>query len=140
MFTGAVEVLAGLLLTTRRTTLLGALIGLAAMTHVFVLNMCFDVPVKLYSFNYLVMAIFLLAPDLPRLIRVLVLGQAVEARPFTPLAGQRHARSTALVLRTLLVVAMVYGQIRGSYKTLERHVRRPAAARGWPLGTRLDAS
>ena len=58
MFTGAVEVLAGLLLTTRRTTLLGALVALAAMTHVFALNMCFDVPVKLYSFNYLMMAIF----------------------------------------------------------------------------------
>ena len=57
-FTGAIEVLAGLLFTTRRTTLLGALITLVAMTHIFALNMCFDVPVKLYSFNYLIMAVF----------------------------------------------------------------------------------
>ena len=57
MFTGAVEVLAGLLLVTRRTTLLGALVTMASMTQVFVLNMCFDVPVKLYSFTYLVMAL-----------------------------------------------------------------------------------
>ena len=116
MFTGAVEVLAGLLLTTRRTTLLGALVTLAAMTHVFVLNMCFDVPVKLYSFNYLMMAIFLVAPELPRLIRVLVLGKAVEARPFTPLLGNVKLDRLALVLRTLLVAAMVYGQIHGSYE------------------------
>jgi hypothetical protein len=116
IFTGAIEALAGLLLTTRRTTLLGALVGLAAMTHVFALNMCFDVPVKLYSFNYLMMAIFLVAPELPRLIRVLVLGQAVPTSPFTPMLGCVTLDRLARVLRTLLVFAMLYGQIRGSYK------------------------
>jgi hypothetical protein len=115
IFTGAIETLAGLLLTTRRTTLLGALVALAAMTHVFALNMCFDVPVKLYSFNYLVMAVFLVAPELPRLIGVLVLGQAALARPFTPLLGNAKLDRLALVLRTLLVVAMLYGQVRRSY-------------------------
>ena len=116
IFSGAIEVLAGLLLTTRRTTLLGSLVALAAMTNVFLMNMCFDVPVKLYSLNYLLMAIFLIAPELPRLIRVLVLGKAVEARPFTPLLGNVVFDRLVVVLRTLLVAAMVYGQIHGSYK------------------------
>ena len=97
IFTGAIEVLAGLLLTTRRTTLLGALVALAAMTQVFVLNMCFDVPVKLYSLNYLMMAVFLIAPELPRLIGVLVLGKAAPARPFTPLLGNVLLDRIALV-------------------------------------------
>ena len=116
IFTGAIEVLGGLLLTTRRTTLLGALVTMAAMTQIFALNMCFDVPVKLYSFNYLMMAVFLAAPDLPRFIRVLVLGKAVPARPFTPLLGNATLDRIAVVLRTLLVVTMLYAQIRGSYK------------------------
>jgi hypothetical protein len=116
IFTGAVEVLAGLLLTTRRTTLLGAIVALAAMTHVFALNMCFDVPVKLYSFNYLVMAVFLAAPEFPRLIRVLVLGKEVEARPFPPFLGNFKLDRLAVVLRTILVVTMVSAQLRGSYK------------------------
>ncbi len=116
IFTGAIEVLAGLLLTTRRTTFLGALAALAAMTQVFVLNMCFDVPVKLYSLNYLMMAIFLAAPDLPRCISVLVLGRAAPARPFTPLLGSAALDRIALVFRTLLVLAMLYGQIHGHYK------------------------
>ena len=55
--------------------------------------MCFDVPVKLYSLNYLLMAIFLIAPEFPRIVPALVLGKAVEARPFAPLLG-RAARST----------------------------------------------
>ncbi len=116
MFTGAVEVLAGVLLTTRRTTLLGALITLVSMTHIFALNMCFDVPVKLYSFHYLLMSMFLVAPELPRIIRVLVLGQSVEAKPFRPLLSRIKLDRAALVLRTLLVIAMVYDQAHGSFE------------------------
>jgi hypothetical protein len=134
IFTGAAEVLAGLLLTTRRTTLLGGLVALAAMTHVFVLNMCFDVPVKLYSFNYLVMALFLIVPDLPRLTNALVLGKAVEARPFIPLLGDVNFDRLVLVLRTLVVVAMVYGQVRGSYKMWNDMYGGPPA----PIAGRWD--
>jgi hypothetical protein len=116
MFTGAVEVLAGLLLTTRRTTLLGSLVALVAMAQVFTLNMCFDVPVKLYSFNYLVMACFLLAPGLPRLIDSLVLGKAVAAMSFAPLFGSVKLDRVARVLRTLVVLLMVLGQVAGSFQ------------------------
>jgi hypothetical protein len=116
MFTGAVEVLAGLLLVTRRTTLLGAMLATMAMVQVFVLNMCFDVPVKLYSIHYLVMSFFLLLPELPRLINVLLLGRAVPAKLFPPLLGSARLNRTALVLRTLLVVAMIYSQFATSYQ------------------------
>jgi hypothetical protein len=116
IFTGAVEVVAGLLLTTRRTTLLGALVTIVTMTHIFALNMCFDVPVKLYSLNYLMLAVFLVAPELPRLIGVLVLGKAALARPFAPLFGNVKLDRLAVALRTLLVVAMVYGQIHRNFK------------------------
>ena len=116
VFTGAVEVLAGLLLTTRRTTLLGALVAIAAMTQVFVLNMCFDVPVKLYSFHYLVMAFFLAAPELPRLVNVLVLGRAVQALALAPLLGSARFNRFAVLFRTLLVAAMLASQIQGGYK------------------------
>jgi hypothetical protein len=134
MSTGAVEVLAGILLTTRRTALLGALVTLAAMTHIFSLNMCFDVPVKLYSLNYLLMAIFLIAPDLPRIIRVLVLGKAVDARPFPPLLGNPVLDRLAVVLRTLVVVAMVYAQIQGNYERWQEMYGGPPA----PVSGRWD--
>jgi hypothetical protein len=116
MFTGAVEVLAGLLLTTRRTTVLGSLVTLAAMGQVFMLNMCFDVPVKLYSLNYLMMAFFLLAPGLPRLANCLVLGKAVDAMALPPLFGSVKLGRVARVVRTLLVVALVASQVHGGYQ------------------------
>ena len=78
-FTGAVELLAGLLLFVPRTTLLGALIALAAATQVFVLNMAYDVPVKLLSFHLVLLSLVLLAPY-ARNLRDLLLLQ----RPLVP--------------------------------------------------------
>src|SRR5262249_27632670 len=63
VFTGAVEMLAGILLFVPRTSMLGALLGLAAMGNVFMLNMSYDVPVKLYSFHLALMSAFLLMPE-----------------------------------------------------------------------------
>ena len=116
MFTGAVEVSGGLLLTTRRTTLLGALVSVVAMTQIFLLNMCFDVPVKLYSFHYLLMAFFLVAPDLPRLTKLLVLARPVEAVAFPPLLGSVRLDRCALAFRTFLIVGVLYSQVHANYK------------------------
>src|SRR5262245_30995905 len=51
IFTGCVEMLGGILLLIPRTTLVGALISLAALTHVFVLNMAYDIGLKLTTFH-----------------------------------------------------------------------------------------
>jgi hypothetical protein len=70
IFTGIVEVLGGLLLLAPRTTLLGATICLASMIQVFILNMTYDVGVKILSFQLSMMALFLIAPGFPRLASV----------------------------------------------------------------------
>ncbi len=78
-FLGAVELLAGLLLFLPRTTLLGGLIALAAATEVFVLNMTYDVPVKLLSFHLVLLSLVLLAPYARNLCDLLFLH-----RPLLP--------------------------------------------------------
>lgn len=93
-FTGFGEVLGGLLLTTRRTTLAGAIVSAAVMTHVAVLNFCYDVPVKLFSTTLVFMALFLIAPDARRLGAFL----------FT---GPQRAPWWKVGLRTAAVVAFV---------------------------------
>ena len=55
--------LGGLLLLVPRTTMLGALICLADMVQVFVLNMTYDFGLKQISFHLILMSLFLLAPD-----------------------------------------------------------------------------
>src|SRR5690242_7142314 len=51
IFTGLVEAVGGLLLIVPRTTTLGAAICLISMIQVFVLNMTYDVGVKILSFQ-----------------------------------------------------------------------------------------
>src|SRR5579859_5260248 len=60
IFAGAIEMLGGILLFLPRLVTLGALISVGAMANVFMLNMSYDVPVKLYSFHLLLLAIFLI--------------------------------------------------------------------------------
>ncbi|HEY1377224.1 MAG TPA: hypothetical protein VGF55_10545, partial [Gemmataceae bacterium] len=86
--TGIVEFTCGVLLITRRTTLLGALCSVGATLQVFLLNMCYDVPVKLMSGHLVLMALTLIAPDVPRLAAFFVLGRPVAPRPATPLFGR----------------------------------------------------
>ena len=79
MFTGAAEMTAGILLFIPALATLGALFALADVVEVFVLNMTYDVPVKLFSFHLVLMSLVLLAPDARRLARTAV-GRRRTAR------------------------------------------------------------
>jgi hypothetical protein len=48
---------------------------------VFMVNMTYDVPVKLFSFHLVLMSIFLIAPDARRLVNWFVLNRPVEPAP-----------------------------------------------------------
>ncbi|MEV6276819.1 DoxX family protein [Nocardia sp. NPDC051832] len=67
---GCAEVTGGLLLLLPRTVLPGALLCAVSMGQVFLMDVCFGVPVRLHSFHLLLMALVLVAPDVPRLLAV----------------------------------------------------------------------
>ena len=79
LFTGLGEVVGGVLLMFRRTTLLGALIVIGVMSNVVVLNFSYDVPVKIYSTHLLFFAAFVAAPHLSRLYKFFILNEPAEA-------------------------------------------------------------
>jgi hypothetical protein len=79
MFTGLIEIIGGLLLLFRRSTTLGALICIAVLSNVVMMNFCFDVPVKLHATNLLLMAIFITVPDMKRLIDFFLRNRIVSA-------------------------------------------------------------
>jgi hypothetical protein len=85
MFTGMAEMLGGFLLAFRRTTLLGALVSFGAMANVLMLNLCYDVPVKLFSAHLLLMSVFLMLPDLKRLADLFLFNRRVERVEERPL-------------------------------------------------------
>jgi hypothetical protein len=104
IFAGAVEMLGGVLLFILRSTTVGALVALGAMGNVFMLNMSYDVPVKLYSFNLLLLAIFLLLPDLKRLVSFFILNRPTEPSITEPLVRRKWAALTLLIVQLALGV------------------------------------
>lgn len=122
-FTGLAEVLGGVLLLIPRTVLLGSLVCIADTAMVFLLNLSYDVPVKIYSFHYLVMAVFLAAPDLRRLADLFLFNRPVAPARTTPLFVRRKLDRA---VQLLLFLFGVYTIVTGAIGSLERYQRQHA--------------
>lgn len=72
IFAGLAEIVPALLLLVPRLATTAALIAIPVLVNVFVLNVCYDVRVKLYSFHLLLIAVILLTPDAVRLVSFLL--------------------------------------------------------------------
>jgi uncharacterized membrane protein YphA (DoxX/SURF4 family) len=125
-FAGAGELVGGILLCARRTTLLGALVTFGVMLNVAVLNFCYDVPVKLFSSHLLLMSLFLIAPDLPWLVRVFLLGRRDTPRGERPLVRRLWLDRTLLVVRTLVVLTFVGVTMHSAYESSALYGQRVA--------------
>jgi len=115
IFSGAGELLGGVLLFQRRTAVLGALVAAGVMTQVVMLNFAYDTPVKLYSAHLLVMALFLLLPHAWNLFGQFVLGRPATALGCARLFRRPALHRGALVLRTLFLVYFIWTSLSTSY-------------------------
>ena len=121
MFSGLAEVLCGILLFFRRTQLLGALIACGVMLNIFALNMCYDVPVKIYSFLLMLMAIYIASDDAKRLINFFIQNKTAESHKlFMPFLGQKWYKIGRIALKTALFGLLIYTYI---YKNLEDNAK-----------------
>jgi hypothetical protein len=115
VFAGLGEMLGGVLLFWRRTTTVGALLLMTVLGNVVILNYTFDVPVKLYSTNLLIMAAFLLLPDARRLADVLLFNRATAPTD----QGARFAtwkRPAQLLVKYVLVLGAIYMPLHTSWE------------------------
>jgi hypothetical protein len=101
-FSGAVEVLAGLLLLFRRTSTLGALVAASVFLNVMMMNLCYDIPVKLFSIHLFVFSNFLLLSDAQRLLNFFVFNKPTQpAFRFT--MPKKWMRTAQVVLKIAFV-------------------------------------
>ena len=110
-FTGLAEVLAGILLLFRRTTMLGACVAISVLTAVAMMNFCFVIGVKLLSLHFILIALFLLAGDANRLVRFFILNKTTEAAPKQPLIRHPLGRKILLIIQISLGIWMFYTHI-----------------------------
>ena len=73
VFGGVVEILAGALLFFRKTTTFGAILLIAALGDITFVNYAYDGGVHVYAFYFVVLGLFLVADDIPKLYNLLIL-------------------------------------------------------------------
>lgn len=120
-FTGGIEVLAGLLFLSRRTTTLGAIFTAGVMANIMALNFCYDVPVKLFSSHLFLMAVFLAAPDLGRLVDFFVLNRPTAPSAPRPWHGPRWVRHASLGLEIVVVVWIGWSQLSDAAESAKQY-------------------
>jgi hypothetical protein len=108
IFTGCAEMLGGILLLLPRTTTLGAMICLADMSQVFVLNMTYDIGLKQISAHLILLSVFLLAPEFHRLGRFFFFPErSVEPDSQPPLFKNTRWNRIALALQIALGIYLI---------------------------------
>lgn len=109
VFGGLAELIPGFMLLFRRTTTLGLFGAIAVMADVVAMNFTYDVPAKLYSLHLLLMALFLLLPDLLPLWRFFIGRKAAMLTGTWVKRSERKALRTAgYCLQGLLVISCLY--------------------------------
>ena len=103
LFTGLGELMGGVLLFFRRTALLGALLLVSVLANIVMFNFAYDVPVKLYSTNLLLLAIWIAAFDARRLLNLLVLNRTAPPQAEPQLGSTRSKR---IVLQSAVLVIL----------------------------------
>jgi hypothetical protein len=126
---GCAEMVGGILLLVPRTAMFGALICLADLIQVFLLNMTYDVPVKLLSFHLILMTLFLLAPELSRLANFFFLnrtvGPSTQPQLFRTLRANRIALALQILFGIYLVGVNTYSSWTGWYASGEGRIKSP---------------
>lgn len=114
-FAGFMEFVPALLLFFRRTALLGALMLAAVLTNVVLLNFCYDVPVKLFSSQLLVMAILIVVPDTKRLVQFFLQNKPSEPVPPRKPFARRWKERTRIVAKSVFIALAVGMQVYGTW-------------------------
>jgi uncharacterized membrane protein YphA (DoxX/SURF4 family) len=133
IFCGASEMLGGILLFIPALTTLGALVSIGVLTNVFMLNMCYDVPVKIYSFHLLLMAIFLLLPDLKRLFNLFVLRRTIKLSDDTRLFQRKWLNHSVWALQVLLGLFLACTATHYFYQEKKEYTAKPPYYGVWSV-------
>ena len=99
-FSGALEVLSGILLLSRRTATFGALVASGVFLNVMMMNLSYDIPLKLFSMKLELLSLFLLVHEKDRLISFFIKNKTTEAgNLYDVVFTKRWMRITRIALK-----------------------------------------
>ena len=123
---GLAELMGGLLILIRPTALLGAATTAIVLLNIVLFNLFFDVAVKLYSINLLLMCVVILAPDAPALWSFFILHKPAAPRStwVPPSSQKRFTQATAIIEAVFLLSCL--NPMRTSYRQYALESRNAA--------------
>ena len=125
-FTGLGEAAGAFLLFFRRTTTAGALILIAVLSNVALLNYVFDIPVKYLSSVLLFATVVLAASDAKRLVAMLLLNQPTAPKDVSFDFGKAWIYKVRRFLKPIIVVGATCGPLTASIFVRQSMVRTPS--------------
>lgn len=106
-FSGFIEVFAAAFLFFRRTQLFGALLSLGILINVFMINIGFDISVKLYSAFLILLCCILIAPDAKRLFYFFFKNETLQKKTKTSLFTNEKYHRLYLSMKILVVLFLL---------------------------------
>ena len=115
VFMGLIEIIPGLLLLSKKTRALGALIATAVLTNVLAINFGFDITVKILSTMLVITALYILEPHFKRLYLFFIQNS------FTRPDSQEEIIKKPIVKRAIkgLLISLVILESLFSYVTAD---------------------
>jgi len=108
VFSGVMETMVGLLLLYRRTATLGILMGTAVFLNVMMLNLCYDIPVKIFSIHIVLLCLFLMVNEFDRIVCFFILNKpAAACNIYEFHFAKRWMRIARIVLKIAFIVIAV---------------------------------
>lgn len=129
-FGGVMECVAIVFLCFRRTATLGALVTMAVMTNVALMNFAYDVPVKLYATMMVVSAAVLVLYDARRLLAVLVTNRDAPPAAQPTLFDGRLPMPARWGIKLLLIGSVVASSVAAFEVTSPARVAPVAGVSG----------
>lgn len=117
VFLGIAEVLAVGLLLFRRTYIAGALVALFVMLNVLMINLGFNISVKLYAAFLLLLCMILLAPEAKKLAGFFFSGKMVSLEKHYPLPAPGKIKLTLRVVKLLVILAIIIDPLSLYFRT-----------------------
>ncbi|HTS45041.1 MAG TPA: hypothetical protein VMH01_11640 [Puia sp.] len=112
VFGGVAEIVAASLLLFRKSTTLGALLALGLLVNILILDIGFDVPVRIIVIHLLLYNLLILWPDIVKLFRFFILRQPETLSFIPPIIENKKFHRPGYVLKFIIIAIPVILEIK----------------------------
>jgi hypothetical protein len=119
---GLIEVIGGVLVLFRRTTFIGAFILFIAMANVVLMDIGFDVRVKMFAIHLFLMTMFLMSDHVKQMIRFFITNKPTTPYSFQALFNTVSSKKIGYILKGLILLFFTITSVNQLKGRLEEEV------------------